>query len=91
MSSRPGGVDDVRVAADAGTVVLAAGTFPSSTDEESEKDKRKERKEKKVAAILHEGVPVRFWDHDLGPDAPRLFSGVARDRRSTTPASSSPT
>ena len=76
VSSRPGGVDDVRVAADAGTVVLAAGTFPSSTDEESEKGKRKERKEKKVSAILHEGVPVRFWDHDLGPDAPRLFSGV---------------
>ena len=75
VSSRPGGVDDVRVAADAGTVVLAAGTFPSSTDEESEKAKRKERKEKKVSAILHESVPVRFWDHDLGPDVPRLFAG----------------
>ncbi len=75
VSSRPGGVDDVRVAADAGTVVLAAGTFPSSTDEESEKAKRKERKERKVSAILHESVPVRFWDHDLGPDVPRLFAG----------------
>jgi dipeptidyl aminopeptidase/acylaminoacyl peptidase len=75
VASRPGGVDDVRVAADAGTVVLAAGTFPSSTDEQSEKDKRKQRKEKKVSAILHESVPVRFWDHDLGPDAPRLFAG----------------
>jgi dipeptidyl aminopeptidase/acylaminoacyl peptidase len=75
VSARPGGVDDVRVASDAGTVVIAAGTFPSSTDEESEKAKRKERKEKKVSAILHESVPVRFWDHDLGPDVPRIFAG----------------
>ena len=75
MSSRPGGVDDVRAATEAGTIVLAAGTFPSSTDEESERDKRKERKEKSVSAILHDNVPVRFWDHDLGPDVPRLFSG----------------
>ena len=37
--------------------------------------KRKERKEKKVSAILHESVPVRLWDEDLGPDAPRLFTG----------------
>ena len=34
---------------------------------------RKARKEKKVAAILHDGYPVRFWDHDLGPESPHLF------------------
>ena len=55
VATRPGGVDRVEVAADAGTVVLASKTFPSSdSDEESEAEKRKERKEKKVAAILHE-------------------------------------
>ncbi len=75
VASRPGGVDDVRVAADAGTIVLASATFPSSDSHDSERDKRKERKDKAVDAILHESSPVRFWDQDLGPDAPRLFAG----------------
>jgi dipeptidyl aminopeptidase/acylaminoacyl peptidase len=35
---------------------------------------RKERKDAGVTAILHESAPVRFWDHDLGPDQPRLFA-----------------
>jgi dipeptidyl aminopeptidase/acylaminoacyl peptidase len=35
---------------------------------------RRERKEAGVTAILHESAPVRFWDHDLGPDQPRLFA-----------------
>jgi dipeptidyl aminopeptidase/acylaminoacyl peptidase len=76
VATRPGGVDDVHVAADAGTVVLSSKTFPSSQSHDAEKDKRKERKEKKVSAILHDRVPVRFWDSDLGPDAPRLFAGT---------------
>ena len=83
VASRPGGVDHVEVASSAGTVVLASTTFPSSDTHEAEAAKRKERKEKKVSAILHEQVPVRFWDHDLGPDEPRLFAGTLatpRDR-----------
>jgi dipeptidyl aminopeptidase/acylaminoacyl peptidase len=32
-----------------------------------------------VTAILHEEGPVRFWDHDLGPDQVRLLAGVASD------------
>ena len=27
-----------------------------------------------MTAILHESAPVRYWDHDLGPDQPRLFA-----------------
>ena len=79
VASRPGGVDHVEVASSAGTVVLASKTFPSSDSHEAEAAKRKERKEKKVSAILHEQVPVRFWDHDLGPDEPRLFAGTLAD------------
>ena len=76
VATRPGGVGGVRVARDAGTVLLASDTFPSSTDEESEAATRKQRKEHKVSAILHERSPVRFWDHDLGPAVPRLFTGA---------------
>ena len=35
---------------------------------------RKERGGAGVTAILHESAPIRFWDHDLGPDQVRLFS-----------------
>ncbi len=75
VAHRPGGVDHVEVASDAGTVVLASATFPSSASADADAAKRKQRKDKSVTAILHERVPVRFWDHDLGPDVPRLFAG----------------
>jgi dipeptidyl aminopeptidase/acylaminoacyl peptidase len=75
VAKRPGGVGGVVVARESGTVVVSSSTFPSSIDVESEEAKRKERKDKKVSAILHESYPVRYWDSDLGPDSPRLFAG----------------
>ncbi len=35
---------------------------------------RQEREDAGITAILHESAPVRFWDHDLGPDQLRLFA-----------------
>lgn len=35
---------------------------------------RKARRGAGVTAILHESVPVRYWDYDLGPDDLRLFA-----------------
>ena len=86
MATRAGGVDGVHVAAGAGTVVVVSPrrSRPRPT-EEAEEEKRKERKDKKVAAILHESVPVRFWDHDLGPDRPRLFAGALADEDEPAP------
>ncbi len=75
VATRPGGIDDIHVAADSGAVGVSAKSFPSSDTHDAEKAKRKERKDKKVTAILHESVPVRFWDEDLGPGAPRIFTG----------------
>src|SRR5690606_23039082 len=29
--------------------------------------------------VLHSGYPVRYWDHDLGPDLPRLYAAEPAD------------
>ena len=75
VASRPGGVGMVTVAADTGRLVMASDTMPSAVTEADDAARRKERKERKVSAILHEGYPIRHWDHDLGPDQLRLFVG----------------
>jgi len=31
--------------------------------------------------VLHDGHPVRFWDHDLGPDRPRVLAAPPTDGR----------
>ncbi|QIK72340.1 S9 family peptidase [Propioniciclava coleopterorum] len=84
LVARPGGVDGVTVAQGSGTVFVSAGVLPAAErpvageeahdPEKRDADLRKERKEKKVSAILHAGSPVRFWDHDLGPDHPHVFA-----------------
>jgi dipeptidyl aminopeptidase/acylaminoacyl peptidase len=71
--TRPGGVSSVAVAREAGTVVVSSNTLPGDGDE----GRRKARKDAKVNAVLHTSTPVRFWDHDLGPDELRLY--VASD------------
>jgi dipeptidyl aminopeptidase/acylaminoacyl peptidase len=80
VASMPGGVRGVVVARDAGTVALGSAMMPSASDAESDREIRKRRKEAKVTAILHEEYPVRFWDHDLGPDRTRLLvAGAPED------------
>ena len=75
VATRPGGLGGVQVARDSGTVVLVSATMPSAVTAEDDAARRKERKDRKVAAILHEAYPIRYWDHDLGPDEERLFVG----------------
>lgn len=85
VAERPGGI--VAVKAAGGTVVYAAKVLPG--DAATEQERRKARKEAGISAILHEGYPVRFWDHDLGPDQTRLFAagepGDLGDARDLTP------
>jgi dipeptidyl aminopeptidase/acylaminoacyl peptidase len=70
-----GGVSGIAATATASdTIVLAADLLPSATDLETDADLRTKRTDKKVAAILHESYPVRYWDHDLGPADPHLLA-----------------
>ncbi|WP_394770832.1 S9 family peptidase [Lacisediminihabitans sp.] len=70
-----GGVSGIAaVATKSDTIVIAADLVPSADGLEADAEARKKRKDKKVAAILHEGYPVRYWDHDLGPAEPHLLA-----------------
>ena len=77
VGTRPGGIGSVAVARDAGTVVVSSATLPGAVTGEDDDARRKARRDGKVSAILHAGHPVRYWDHDLGPDAPRLLAAPA--------------
>ncbi|AJT42369.1 alpha/beta hydrolase family protein [Psychromicrobium lacuslunae] len=73
LHQRAGGVNGFSVNTSSETVLVNAAVLPGAADEQSDEELRKARKERKVSAILHSGYPVRFWDHDLGPDQNRLF------------------
>jgi dipeptidyl aminopeptidase/acylaminoacyl peptidase len=71
VATRPGGLSSPVVARQAGTVVFIADTLPGDAADDTEG--RKLRADAGISAILHEQNPVRYWDHQLGPDQPRLF------------------
>ncbi|WP_433700668.1 S9 family peptidase [Nocardiopsis sp. CA-288880] len=73
VASRPGGVGSFTVARDSGLVAFTSDVLPRSEDEEGDREARKAREEAGVSAILHEALPVRHWDSDVGPDHPRYF------------------
>ncbi|MFT3862441.1 alpha/beta fold hydrolase [Micropruina sp.] len=74
IGSRLGGFGKTLSHAD--VVVTAASRLPGSADDVAEDLLRKARKDHKVAAILHSSYPIRHWDHDLGPGAVHLLSGL---------------
>src|SRR6202012_4964499 len=53
-------------------VILSGSALPG--DAAGDEQRRKARKDAGVSAILHETLPVRYWDHDLGPAGDRLFA-----------------
>lgn len=73
VASRPGGVHKVKTALSSPAVVFSTNMLPRAADGTADDRLRTLRKDKKVAAILHDGYPVRYWDRDLGPDTPHLL------------------
>ncbi|WP_111768485.1 alpha/beta fold hydrolase [Nakamurella deserti] len=83
LLTRPGGLGRVHVARDADVLAFCGDVLPSAVpdgepgaDDRSDAAVRKDRATRKVAAVLHTGYPVRFWDADLGPDVPHLFTAA---------------
>ena len=76
VGTRAGGVDGPVAARSGAAVLVASPTMPAAIDGDDDEQRRSARKDKKVSAILHTGYPVRRWDHDLGPAAPRLLIGA---------------
>ncbi len=77
VASLPGGVAGVETAAGAAAVIVTGPALSGAAAADAEK--RKARKDAGVTAILHDTLPVRYWDHDLGPDDLRLFAATVED------------
>ncbi|HEY6496441.1 MAG TPA: S9 family peptidase [Trebonia sp.] len=72
VAALPCGIEGVETAPGASTIVLTGSALRGEAAQDERR--RQARKEAGVTAILHETLPVRYWDHDLGPDEPRLFA-----------------
>ena len=55
------------------SVVFSTSILPRAKDAKEDERLRTLRKDLKVSAVLHDRYPVRYWDHDLGPDSPHLL------------------
>jgi dipeptidyl aminopeptidase/acylaminoacyl peptidase len=71
--SMPGGISAVRSARAADTEVVGASMLPAARDVDDDRRLRNLRRDGHVTAILHTDYPVRFWNHDIGPDELRLL------------------
>ncbi len=89
IARRYGGFEEVAAARRADRLVLMASAFPGTETEADDQAQRKLRKTKKVSAVLHDGYPVRYWDHDLGTAETRLF-GADLGGRSHDPDGTEP-
>jgi dipeptidyl aminopeptidase/acylaminoacyl peptidase len=73
VASSPGGLSGP-VGAQAAPVYVVATSRLAGSTEEADRQWRRDRKDAKVTAIIHDGFPIRYWDHELGPDLPRLLA-----------------
>lgn len=79
LARRDGGWEGIAIARSADVALLSARYHVGTTNEAEDRAKRAARKKRKINAILHEGYPVRFWDHDLNETDTRLFTADLTD------------
>ncbi|WP_460358020.1 prolyl oligopeptidase family serine peptidase [Mycobacterium sp. ZZG] len=86
VATLPGGIDSVRAADAAATMVVTSTMLASAADTDTDQRLRNLRKDNKISAVLHTGYPVRYWDHDLGPEQTHVFDLTGGAARDLTPA-----
>ena len=79
IAAPPGGVSRVATARGGPGLVFMSPMLAGAAGQDEDVSRRQRRKDTGVTAILHEAAPVRYWDHDLGPDEPRLLTATAAD------------
>jgi len=79
LTAPPGGITGIEAATGAPVLVLTCPMLPGVDGADEDASRRQRRKDAGVTAILHEAPRVRHWDHDLGPDQPRLLAATAGD------------
>jgi dipeptidyl aminopeptidase/acylaminoacyl peptidase len=85
VARTPGGVSSPVVAADSGTTLISGSRLPGSADADADREARKDRKDRHLNHIVHDGFPIRYWDHELGDTWPRLFALDAEGVRDLAP------
>ncbi len=73
LARRPGGLGGPVVAAASGAVLLTGSRLMRSPSDAEDAERRAARKDREISAILHDGMPIRYWDHELGDASPRLL------------------
>ncbi len=74
VAAPAGGISRAAASAASASVALTVSVLPGAAGDQQDAARRAAREQAGVTAILHESGPVRYWDHDLGPDQPRLFA-----------------
>jgi dipeptidyl aminopeptidase/acylaminoacyl peptidase len=77
IAAPPGGASRIVTARGASGLMFTSPLLPGAAGLDDDAQRRQRRKDAGVSAILHEAAPVRHWDHDLGPDQPRLLVAMA--------------
>ena len=76
VASRPGGVVGVVTGRDTTTIIVAALSGFGEVTVEQDKEWWRNRRDRKVSAVLHEPGRVRHWDHHLGPHEVHLYAAT---------------
>jgi dipeptidyl aminopeptidase/acylaminoacyl peptidase len=70
----PAGVGAVLTGASSPTIVVTAALHPGAATFEEDEARERARSDAGVEARLVDEYPDRYWDHDIGPRASRLFA-----------------